>query len=114
MCSGGYCWWSWSVLPNGTAIPPNVLLGTQVTKHPSDSTFRLLFAELDIGAFEALLQQRMAGQPGVSDTDDTLDCDGKTLSGTRHARSGTGGGELAGERHDFSGALQGRPRGQAH
>ena len=32
--------------------------------------------------FEALLQQWMADQPGVTDTVDTLVCDGKTLRGS--------------------------------
>lgn len=32
--------------------------------------------------FEALLQQWMAAQPGVTDTVDTLVCDGKTLRGS--------------------------------
>ena len=57
----------------------NELLGTHVAKPPSDSTFRLLLAQLDVGAFEALLQQWMAAQPGVTETVDTLVCDGKTL-----------------------------------
>ena len=33
-------------------------------------------------SFEALLQQWMAAQPGVTDTVDTLVCDGKTLRGS--------------------------------
>jgi hypothetical protein len=49
---------------------------------PSDSTFRLLLAQLDVEGFEALLQQWIAAQPGVSDTVDTLVCDGKTLRGS--------------------------------
>jgi len=60
----------------------NELLGTQITKPPSDSTFRLLLAQLDVDSFEALLQQWMAAQPGVSETVDTLICDGKTLRGS--------------------------------
>jgi hypothetical protein len=60
----------------------NELLGTQVAKPPSDSTFRLLLAQLDVEGFEALLQQWIAAQPGVSDTVDTLVCDGKTLRGS--------------------------------
>ena len=60
----------------------NELLGTQIGKPPSDSTFRLLLAQLDVDGFEALLQEWMAAQPGVSDTVDTLVCDGKTLRGS--------------------------------
>ena len=60
----------------------NELLGTHVAKPPSDSTFRLLLAQLDVEGFEALLQQWMAAQPGVTDTVDTLVCDGKTLRGS--------------------------------
>ena len=60
----------------------NDLLGTHVAKPPSDSTFRLLLAQLDVDGFEALLQQWMAAQPGVTDTVDTLVCDGKTLRGS--------------------------------
>jgi len=59
----------------------NELLGTHL-KPPSDSTFRLLLAQLDVEGFEALLQQWIAAQPGVSDTVDTLVCDGKTLRGS--------------------------------
>jgi hypothetical protein len=40
----------------------NELLGTQVAKPPSDSTFRLLLAQLDVEGFEALLQQWIAAQ----------------------------------------------------
>jgi hypothetical protein len=60
----------------------NELLGTHVTKPPSDSTFRLLLAQLDVEGFEALLQQWIAAQHGVTDTVDTLVCDGKTLRGS--------------------------------
>jgi hypothetical protein len=60
----------------------NELLGTDVAKPPSDSTFRLLLAQLDVEGFEALLQQWIAAQPGVTDTVDTLVCDGKTLRGS--------------------------------
>ena len=60
----------------------NELLGTHVAKPPSDSTFRLLLAQLDVEGFEALLQQWMAAQPGVAETVDTLVCDGKTLRGS--------------------------------
>ena len=57
----------------------NELLGTHVARPPSDSTFRLLLAQLDVEGFEALLQQWMAAQPGVAETVDALVCDGKTL-----------------------------------
>jgi hypothetical protein len=60
----------------------NELLGIHVAKPPSDSTFRLLLAQLDVEGFEALLQQWMAAQPGVTETVDTLVCDGKTLRGS--------------------------------
>ena len=60
----------------------NELLGTYIAKSPSDSTFRLLLAQLDVEGFESLLQQWMAAQPGVADTVDTLVCDGKTLRGS--------------------------------
>ena len=60
----------------------NELLGTQVTKPPSDSTFRLLLAQLDVEGFEGLMQQWMAAQHGVTETVDTLVCDGKILRGS--------------------------------
>jgi len=60
----------------------NELLGTHIAKPPSDSTFRLLLAQLDVEGFETLLQQWMAAQPGVTDTVETLVCDGKTLRGS--------------------------------
>ena len=60
----------------------NELLGTHVAKPPSDSTFRLLLAQLDVEGFEALLQQWMAAQPGVAEAVDALVCDGKTLRGS--------------------------------
>jgi hypothetical protein len=60
----------------------NELLGTTIAKPPSDSTFRLLLAQLDIEGFEDLLQQWMAAQPGVAESVDTLVCDGKTLRGS--------------------------------
>ncbi|MEA5415569.1 hypothetical protein [Synechococcus sp. BA-132 BA5] len=41
-----------------------------------------MLAQLDVEGFEALLQQWIADQPGVSDTVDTLVCDGKTLRGS--------------------------------
>lgn len=60
----------------------NELLGTDLGKSPSDSTFRLLLAQLDVAAFETLLRDWMAAQPGVAEELDTLVCDGKTLRGS--------------------------------
>jgi hypothetical protein len=60
----------------------NELLGTDFGKSPSDSTFRLLLAQLDVEGFEGLLQQWMAAQPGVAEGLNTLVCDGKTLRGS--------------------------------
>jgi hypothetical protein len=60
----------------------NELLGTHVTKPPSDSTFRLLLAQLDVEGFENLLQDWMCTQIGDAEPVDTLVCDGKTLRGS--------------------------------
>ncbi len=60
----------------------NQLLGIHFGKPTSDSTFRLLLAQLDVDGFKALLQEWMAAQPGVSDTVDTLVCDGNTIRGS--------------------------------
>jgi hypothetical protein len=60
----------------------NELLGTDFGKSPSDSTFRLLLAQLDVAGFETLLRDWMAAQPGVAEGLDTLICDGKTLRGS--------------------------------
>ena len=60
----------------------NELLGTHVANPPSDSTFRLLLSQLDVDGFDTLLQQWMAAQPGVTESVDTLVCDGKTLRGS--------------------------------
>jgi hypothetical protein len=59
----------------------NELLGTDFGKSPSDSTFRLLLAQLDVAGFESLLRGWMTAQPGVAELD-TLVCDGKTLRGS--------------------------------
>jgi hypothetical protein len=59
----------------------NELLGTDFGKSPSDSTFRLLLAQLDVAGFESLLRNWMTAQPGVTDLD-SLVCDGKTLRGS--------------------------------
>jgi hypothetical protein len=69
-------------LPSATARCAGELLGTHVAKPPPDSTFRLLLAQLDVERFEAMLQQWMADQPGVTDTVETLVCVGKTLRGS--------------------------------
>ncbi|MFM9100932.1 MAG: ISAs1 family transposase [Cyanobium sp.] len=60
----------------------NALLGTDFGKSPSDSTFRLLLAQLDVSGFETLLRDWMAAQPGVAEELDTLVCDGKSLRGS--------------------------------
>jgi hypothetical protein len=60
----------------------NGLLGTDFDKSPSDSTFRLLLAQLDVPGFESLLREWMAAHPGVSKELDTLVCDGKILRGS--------------------------------
>jgi len=60
----------------------NELLGTDFGKSPSDSTFRLLLAQLDVAGFEPLLRDWMVAQPGVGEGLDTLVCDGKTLRGS--------------------------------
>ena len=60
----------------------NELLGTDFGKSPSDSTVRLLLAQLDVTGFETLLRDWMAAQPGVAAELDTLVCDGKTLRGS--------------------------------
>jgi hypothetical protein len=57
-------------------------LGALPASSPSDSTFRLLLAQLDVEGFEDLLQQWMTAQPGMSESVDTLVCDGKTLRGS--------------------------------
>ena len=41
----------------------NELLGTDFGKSPSDSTFRLLLAQLDVQSFERLLRDWMSAQP---------------------------------------------------
>jgi hypothetical protein len=41
----------------------NEVLGLEIRKPPSDSTFRYLFLQLDVEAFEALLLHWMSQQP---------------------------------------------------
>ena len=60
----------------------NELLGSHIAEPPSDSTFRLLLAKLNVVDFEGLLQQWMAAQSCVTHGVDTLVCDGKTLRGS--------------------------------
>jgi hypothetical protein len=80
----------WSATPDGEGfayakrhrLVLNELLGTDFAKAPSDSTFRLLLAQLDVAAFETLLRDWMAAQPAVAEGLDTLVCDGKTLRGS--------------------------------
>jgi hypothetical protein len=60
----------------------NELRGTDFGMSPSDSTFRLLLAQLDVPGFETLLRGWMAAQPVVAEELDTLVCDGKTLRGS--------------------------------
>lgn len=59
----------------------NKLLGTDFGKSPSDSTFRLLLAQLNVPGFESLLRGWMTAQSGVAELD-TLVCDSKTLRGS--------------------------------
>ena len=60
----------------------NELLGTHVAKSPSDSTFRLLLAQLDVEGFETHLQDWMSARIGDDDPVDILVYDGKTLQGS--------------------------------
>jgi hypothetical protein len=60
----------------------NELLGTHIAKSPSDSTFRLLLAQLDVESFENLLHSWMGAQIGNDEQIDPLVCDGKTLRGS--------------------------------
>ena len=61
----------------------NELLGTYIAKSPSDSTFRLLLAQLDVDGFMGLLQDWMRAQIGDSEPVDILSSDGKALNGSR-------------------------------
>ena len=60
----------------------NELLGTEFGKSPSDSTFWLLLAQLDVPGVDTLLRDWTAAQPDVVEELDTLVCDGKTLRGS--------------------------------
>jgi len=50
----------------------NELLGTDFVRSPSDFTFRMLLAKLDVPGFESLLRDWMAAQPGVAEESGTL------------------------------------------
>jgi hypothetical protein len=52
----------------------NEVLDLEIGKPPSDSTFRYLFLQLDVEAFEALLLQWMNQQPAMADGVDSLVC----------------------------------------
>jgi hypothetical protein len=65
----------------------NQLLGTDLGKAPSDSTFRLLFQQLNVDQFSTLLRDWMAAQTGVAEGLDMLVCDGKTLRGSIDEKS---------------------------
>jgi hypothetical protein len=71
-----------SVLPSGTARHSTSYWAPNSASPPSDSTFRLLLAQLDVPGFETLLRDWMAAQPGVAEELDTFVCDGKTLRGS--------------------------------
>ncbi len=59
----------------------NELLGSDFAKSPSDSTFLLLLAQLDVTGFETLLRDWVAAQPGVVEELDTLVCDRQNAAG---------------------------------
>jgi hypothetical protein len=52
----------------------NEVLDLEIGKPPSDSTFRYLFLQLDVEAFEALLLHWMNQQPALADGVDSLVC----------------------------------------
>jgi hypothetical protein len=58
-------WWMLLVAILAVLSGQGPLLGTDFGKSPSDSTFRLLLAQLDVTCFETLLRDWMAAQPGV-------------------------------------------------
>jgi hypothetical protein len=60
----------------------NHCLGTHILKSPSDSTFRLLLAQLDVEGFEGLLRNWISARLSQADPIDSLICDGKTLRGS--------------------------------
>jgi hypothetical protein len=60
----------------------NHCLGTHILKSPSDSTFRLLLAQLDLERFEGLPRNWISAQLSHAEPIDSLICDGKTLRGS--------------------------------
>lgn len=60
----------------------NQCLGTHLLKSPSDSTFRLLFAQMDVERFEGLLRNWISACLSHAEPIDSLICDGKTLRGS--------------------------------
>ena len=52
----------------------NEVLGLEIRTPPSDSTFRYLFLQLDVEAFEALLLHWMSQQPALADGVESLVC----------------------------------------
>jgi hypothetical protein len=60
----------------------NHCLGTHILKSPSDSTFRLLLAQLDLESFEGLLRNWISARLSHAEPIDSLICDGKTLRGS--------------------------------
>jgi hypothetical protein len=54
----------------------NALLGTQIAKPPSDSTFRMLLAQLKVVGFARLLQDWVCAQIGEAEPVEALLCDG--------------------------------------
>jgi len=83
-------WLAWSGSPPATRHLAllNEVLGLEIGKPPSDSTFRYLFLQLDVEAFETLLLQWMSQQPALADGVDSLVCDGKTLRGSIDQKPG--------------------------
>ena len=61
------------------------LLGSDSGQSPSDSTLRLLLAQLVVTGLVTLLRNWMAAQPGMAEELDTLVSDGKTLRGSTDA-----------------------------
>ncbi|MEB3316953.1 MAG: transposase family protein [Cyanobacteriota bacterium] len=60
----------------------NERLNTDFGHSPSDATFRLQLAQLDVTASESLLLDWMTAQPGVAEEIDSLVYDGQTLRGS--------------------------------
>jgi hypothetical protein len=59
----------------------NQLLGTPIINSPSDSTFGLLLAQLDVEGFEGLPRNWANAQISHAQPIVSLICDGKTLRG---------------------------------